>query len=464
MGRMLYTTPLLLQQQQHQSGLAQLSAPPLCLEDCVLEATAASGGGSDGTGALPAAAAAAWAARAASTVATAAADCAAASSFTLAKLRPLLEAHSGLWDEAATAAVGGGASSSGGASASSRKRALGATVPLHSAAAGAPRLAAALPPPSPPLIAALLQRYLAELSAAAAPQPVPGTPLQAAGFLAALGSAVRAGHVSQPHAAPLLKALLALACLTPPHPCAASATPALMLVAQLLRAARDLPESALVSTFSALLRDVPSRALGGAWRLLAEQLQQPVRGSSSSHAVSALLYLGGLLVSAPRNDVFMEEALRAMPLVHTKALLAVLLRLLRMHAEHTLPLPPPLSHAAGEDTGGSGSSGAILPAPSLIFPTMAATLDWLRMVLDAHFSTLVLQCRVQAQRRAARGAPAAPPHSLLGLLEAAADVLQAAADFSLSASDFKGQLEHVLNRLPLPQPPEPEYSVEVLRV
>jgi hypothetical protein len=94
-----------------------------------------------------------------------------------------------------------------------------------------------------------------------------------------------------------------------------------------------------------------------------------------------LLHFCGLVFSAPRNDVFMEAALRSLPLPQVVVLLALLLRLLRLHGEHTL------AAAAGVGVGAEGGGGGAHPLPSL-----STSLDWLRLVLDAHFAALLLQC------------------------------------------------------------------------
>jgi hypothetical protein len=451
LGRMAHTLPLLT------GGGGECSAKHFSLEDCVRAAAGAvvAGGARWDGGTLPPAAVAAWHTAAARPAAGAGeggaggltADCAAIENATkyptAASLKPLLERHGYLWGEG-DGALGEGAARAGGG----RRRGSGAAPPAAGAATAAPPPQLLAPPP--PVFAALMRRCLSELRAAAVAAPAPAAGAAAAhlGFLAPLAPALAArGLLAAPYGAPILSALLALASSRAPHPAAPHAARALLAAGALLRGAGDLPEAALVAAFSALLLTVPAATLGAGWRA--------VRGSDGSDdgadaALSGLLHFSGLVFSAPRNDVFMEAALRALPLAQVKVLLALLLRLLRLHGEHTLPLP--LALVRGE--------GAPAPPPAPLFPSLGTALDWLRLVLDAHFSTLLLQCRAQAARR---GAPAAAADDLLGLLEGAAAALRAAEGYAGEAADLKGQLEHILNRLPLPQPPEPEYSVELLQ-
>jgi hypothetical protein len=434
LGRLAPTLPLLA----GGGGGGEAAAEHFSLEDCARAAAGAGSAGAGAGGALAPAPAAAWAAAraAAAGACEGGAILDAARYPTAESLRPLLGKHGYSWGSAGAAAAGGG----GGGG---RRRAAAAA-----AAAAAEAAATEASPPSfapPPVFDALMRRCLTELRAAAAtaPAPPPAAAAAHAGFLAPLEPALGTrGLLSAALGAPLLSALFSLAALRAPHPAAAHAPRALLAAGALLRAATDLPEAALVAAFSALLSGVPARTLAAGWRAVAPPPPAAAAGAGaapSDDALSGLLHFGGLVLSAPRNDVFMEAALRALPLPHVEALLALLLRLLRVHGEHTLPAGAPL-------------------------PTLAATLDWLRLVLDAHFAALLLACRAQAGARGGGGGGhAAAGAGLLGLLEGAAAALKAAEDYAGGAADLKGQIEHILNRLPLPQPPEPEYSVELLR-
>jgi hypothetical protein len=451
LGRMLPTAPLLVGGGGGGgSGDGGGAALFFSLDACVA-AAAAAGMGTTGAS-LPPSAAAAWAAArdppAAALTYDAAAIENAATHPTAASLRPLLACHGVVWAPAGNGEGPAlGAVRRGGAAAPSPPPSTPPPLPL-------PPLAA-----PPPIAAALLRRCAAELRAASAPAPAPAAAAAHVSFLAPLAAALSRWGAGALHCgpvgAPLLSALLQVASLRVPHPAAVAAPAALCAAGALLRAARDLPEGGLVDAFAALLGAVPARTLAAGWQL-AGPAPAPARGrgggsggprgaaSTNDNALSGLLYFAGLIFSAPRNDVFMEGALRALTLPQVEVLLALLLRLLRVHGEHTLP--------AARDSGAPASP---------VLPSLATTLDWLRLVLDAHFAALLLQCRAQAAR--AGGAPAPPPGGLLGLLDEAAAALQAAEHFAGEAADVKGQLEHILNRLPLPQPPEPEYCVELLR-
>ena len=257
----------------------------------------------------------------------------------------------------------------------------------------------------------------------------------------------------------------------------------------------DIPEASLVRIFSALVHGIKPSALGGVWAsgtaaaaaaaaaLPAGKAGKRARGaaegsagagaaeasaagtsssSSSSaerHRAATLAFLcfTGLLVGAPRNDVFMEKALRTLQLQEVTLLLGCLVRLLSLHAGSSLGWSPAGS-AAGSSSSSSSSSSRALPPP----PPLPAVLDWLRLTIDAHYPSLVLEGQLQAARYAQRRV-APPPDSLLGLLRAAGKVLAAQETFAVAAAGLKGQLEHVLNRLPLPKAPAPEYSVELIK-
>ena len=338
------------------------------------------------------------------------------------------------------------------------------------AAASGARGAAAGAPPSPALLDALAQRLLRELEAGV------GAPAHAVEFYALAGRLIALGGARGVQVSTrFVEALLALAVLPSSSSSGGgdgleAAKGALALLSGMLRVgggACDISESSLVRIFSCLVNGISSAALVGVWggagqwggsagggsagkRKREAQPPPPALAERPSPAL-ALLSFTGLLVGAPRNDVFMEKALRALSLQEVTLLLGCLVRLVRQHGSASLGWAP-----LGAAPAAAGA--AALPAP----PPLPAVLDWLRLTIDAHYPSLVLEGQLQASR-CARRKVAVPQESLLGLLKTASKLLAAQATLADAAAGLQGQLEHVINRLPLPRAPAPEYTVEVLR-
>ena len=118
------------------------------------------------------------------------------------------------------------------------------------------------------------------------------------------------------------------------------------------------------------------------------------------------------LIGAPRNDVFLLQALRSLPLDDTVSLLQRLLTLLsRDCAVNTLatdggigavPSNPHASHGragAGSSSSAAPSSSALAASRSLSAgsaaaasgaPSLSQIVGWLNVLIDAHFSRLLL--------------------------------------------------------------------------
>jgi len=186
----------------------------------------------------------------------------------------------------------------------------------------------------------------------------------------------------------------------------------------------------------------------------------------------------------------MERALWGLTLRDASVLLACLVRFLRLHAASGVPsstldsadyLLPTGTHKVnkgmeeeeeeGEEAGRairmkrrkvppvSSTDSPATQDCSFPLPPLYAVLDWLRLLIDAHYPSLVLQGQLQASKEAKEGV-ASPRDSLLGHFKQASKALASQAAFAASAAGLRGQLEHILRRLPLPQPPAPEYIVE----
>ncbi len=99
------------------------------------------------------------------------------------------------------------------------------------------------------------------------------------------------------------------------------------------------------------------------------------------------------------------------------------------------------------------------------------------MTVDAHFARIVLLAKAedaaavgaggagQAGRGKGKAAGGEPSSLLLSrTLSDVAKLVRSQAELCDAAADLRGHLAHILRRKPLPQPPEPEYSVEVVRL
>lgn len=220
-----------------------------------------------------------------------------------------------------------------------------------------------------------------------------------------------------------------------------------------------------------------------------------------------LTYLTACLVRSPRNDVFLETALARAPVGLAGTLLAVLSRLLTWHAATA---PPPLptvrslqreakvaakaaakaSAAASSASGsGSGSASLVVPAPvRLLMPSLGQVLDWVRMVVDAHFPRLILAANAAgpaaaaalaaaaSRRKGASGSAAAaggadeeesaltPQQQLLRTLRDIASTVRTLATFGEAGAPVHGAILHLLNGGALPAPPPTEHFLELLDI
>lgn len=231
--------------------------------------------------------------------------------------------------------------------------------------------------------------------------------------------------------------------------------------------------------------------------------------------VTGLLYLLALCVRAPRNDVFLESALTSLPPHAVKLTLASLLRLLKLHASALFgaaATPVQIAAVPADASDGSGSGSGIgakgerlkmqhkpyklgssssqhahkrrkleegaeaaaaassapvtapvaTPADSplpLLLPTYGQVVDWLRMLMDAHFTRLILLAKTEAANGTSSGAG-----SVRQLLLDCSKAVSASMRLCDAVADLRGHTAHILQRQPLPQPPEPEYSVEIMRM
>ena len=96
------------------------------------------------------------------------------------------------------------------------------------------------------------------------------------------------------------------------------------------------------------------------------------------------------LIGAPRNDVFLLQALRSLPLDDTVSLLQRLLTLLSRYfaplaTEGGVGAVPSSSALAASRSLSAGSAAAASGAPSL-----SQIVGWLNVLIDAHFSRLLI--------------------------------------------------------------------------
>jgi hypothetical protein len=128
----------------------------------------------------------------------------------------------------------------------------------------------------------------------------------------------------------------------------------------------------------------------------------------------------------------------------------------------------PSSSSSASASAASGSSAADVAtgsastpqASNLLYPSYGQVLDWLRMLLDAHFTRLVLSARAEP---AGRG-PTPATGGVRQLLTEVVRIVKSQIELGDAIADLRGYTAHILHRQPLPQPPEPEYGVELLRL
>ncbi len=89
------------------------------------------------------------------------------------------------------------------------------------------------------------------------------------------------------------------------------------------------------------------------------------------------------------------------------------------------------------------------------------------MVVDAHFARIVLLAKADAAALASgdtlpREASAIRSTGIKRLLMDVSALIKTQVEVCDSAADLRGHLAHILQRQPLPQPPEPDYVVDIL--
>ena len=250
----------------------------------------------------------------------------------------------------------------------------------------------------------------------------------------------------------------------------------LRLVCAVLGSVRDLPEGLLSRAFVDSLHSARACDLEQLWTsvkaaekaankqstgavsgpLVGAHSSNNSNGSSSSSsssspdlspAVLGQLYVTGLIVASPRNDVFQEQALaRALPVQDAVALLACLYRLLAAQATYA-----GISSGAAA-TSSSSASPAVLP---LRLPTYGQVLDWVRMTLDAHFPRLLLLAR-------APGGEGSQPAQVRSLMTELVSLVGGEVGTSDALASLRGHVQHVMTRGPMPAPPPPDHTVEVV--
>ena len=165
------------------------------------------------------------------------------------------------------------------------------------------------------------------------------------------------------------------------------------------------------------------------------------------------------LICAPRNDVFLLQALRALPMDDTLSLLQRLLALLsRYFADDASATAAGDQQGAGSSASkataangsnggngnsGSGSSGS---GSSGGGPSLAQIVGWLNVLIDAHFTRLLMHT---------------PCHGLLSHL---ASLSRRHVKACSSLKSLKGYLKQASLRSSQPSRPVAQYSVEVLEL
>ena len=288
-----------------------------------------------------------------------------------------------------------------------------------------------------------------------------------------LQSLLKKGVVSAVANADLIPALLLSASAAQNS----SSADALSLLSDSLVGLADVPEAILVTVFSTLARgDISNGTLASFWNKIRSgdsvNSSSDGKGKSSSgpqilekDGQLALLFLTGLIVRSPRNDVFLEAALQkglGESPDSLLLLLAILLRLVNVHVHEVLGTALiPVSDSVDLEKNVSSPSSrtgnlADQSRPGVVLlPSFGQVLDWLRMTLDSHYAKLVLLARADAQE-GSQGL-------VCSLLRDASKIVKRQISICDVSSDLKGLVEHLLRKRSLPQPPAPDVSVEVLR-
>jgi hypothetical protein len=293
-----------------------------------------------------------------------------------------------------------------------------------------------------------------------------------------LQSLLKKGVVSAVSNQELIPALL-ISASTGQNP---SAADALSLLSDSLVGLSDVPEVLLVAVFSALARgDISNGTLASFWNKIRcgdsinSNSGKKGKNNLGTHNVEkdvqlAFLFLTGLIVRSPRNDVFLEAALQKGLGESPDALLlllAILLRLVNVHVHEVLgtvmlPVVDPsveLEKPASSPSSKNEQLGDLLGGKSrygvVLLPSFGQVLDWLRMTLDSHYAKLVLLARADAQDGS--------EGLVCSLLRDASKIVKRQISICDVSSDLKGLVEHLLRKRSLPQPPAPDVSVEFLR-
>ena len=287
-----------------------------------------------------------------------------------------------------------------------------------------------------------------------------------------LQSLLKKGVVSAVANADLIPALLLSASAAQNS----SSADALSLLSDSLVGLADVPEAVLVTVFSTLARgDISNGTLASFWNKIrsGDSVNSSDGKGKSSNGPQilekdgqlALLFLTGLIVRSPRNDVFLEAALQkglGESPDSLLLLLAILLRLVNVHVHEVLGTAlVPVSDSVDLEKNVSIPSSrtgnlADQSRPGVVLlPSFGQVLDWLRMTLDSHYAKLVLLARADAQEGSSG--------LVCSLLRDASKIVKRQISICDVSSDLKGLVEHLLRKRSLPQPPAPDVSVEVLR-
>ena len=142
------------------------------------------------------------------------------------------------------------------------------------------------------------------------------------------------------------------------------------------------------------------------------------------------------LIGAPRNDIFLLQALRSLPL---DAALSLLQRLLALLSRYFAEAAAAAVAAAGSGDAAGGAAGGEAGAPSL-----AQIVGWLNVLIDAHFARFLMH---------------APCHPLVERLNGLA---RRHVKACASLKTLKGYLKQASLRSAQPAAPVAQYSVEAL--
>lgn len=247
--------------------------------------------------------------------------------------------------------------------------------------------------------------------------------------------------------------------------------------------------------------------------------------SVTHKSVLGLLYITSLIIRAPRNDVFLENSLSSLLdnnqlnillaciarllALHTTTIIAPVLlqnnnsnnnypsnsnNLKRLRKEYTIDDEESytadtyvvdeniLYNATTTSSTTSSSTNTTTTTTTVNYnnssyiyfplPSYGQVLDWIRMVIDSHFARIILLAKANNNNSSTtvnnRGKSKKKNmknqkyNSIQFILRDIQKIIQAQTRLCDEASDLQGHLTHILQRLPLSQPPEPEYSIDTL--